>query len=84
MQDRTTHPEEGQPASLSPAVALKERRVLSRRMLLGTLGVAATGGALTMVSYRDGAQGATTSGAAPRKTAAAAEHAWCRAMSRHQ
>ena len=76
MQDRTTHPEEG-PASLPPAAALKERRVLSRRMLLGTLGVAATGGALTMVSYRDEAQAATPAGTAPPKTAAEAKHAWC-------
>ena len=76
MQDRTTHPEEG-PASPSPAVALKERRVLSRRMLLGTLGVAATGGALTMVSYRDEAQAATPAGTAAPKTAAEAKHAWC-------
>ena len=76
MQDRTTHPEEG-PASPSPEVALKERRVLSRRMLLGTLGVAATGGALTMVSYREEAQAATPAGTAPPKTAAAAKHAWC-------
>ena len=76
MEDRTTHPEEG-PASPSPAVALKERRVLSRRMLLGTLGVAASGGALTMVSYRDEAQAATPAGTTPPKTAAEAKHAWC-------
>lgn len=76
MQDRTTHPEEGA-ASPPPAVALKERRVLSRRMLLGTLGVAATGGALTMISYRDEAQAATLAGTAPPKTPAAAKHAWC-------
>jgi Fe-S-cluster-containing hydrogenase components 1 len=83
MQDRTTHPEEG-PASPPPAVTLKERQVLSRRILLGTLGVAAAGGALAMVSYRDDAQAATTPngmtmapGATTPSAAPVAEHAWC-------
>ena len=83
MQDRTTHPEEG-PASPPPAVTLKERQVLSRRILLGTLGVAAAGGALATVSYRDDAQAATTPngmtmapGATTPSAAPVAEHAWC-------
>jgi len=77
MQDRTTHLEEGL-ASPPPAVTLKERQVLSRRLLLGTLGVTAAGGALAMVSYRDDAQAATTSTVmAAMPAATAAEHAWC-------
>ena len=52
--------------------------MLSRRNLLGTLGVAATGGALAMVSYRDDAHAATTSEAATTpKGAKAVAHAWC-------
>ena len=77
MQDRTTHPEEGL-ASPPPAVTLKERQALSRRLLLGTLGVTAAGGALTMVSYQDDAQAATTSrGVSAAPAATGAEHAWC-------
>ena len=79
MQDRTTHPEEG-PASPPPAVTLKERQALSRRLLLGTLGVTAAGGALAMVSYQQDAQAATTSEAAAATAtpaATGAEHAWC-------
>jgi hypothetical protein len=59
MQDRTTHPEEGSVIP-PPEVTLKERQVLSRRILLGTLGVTAAGGALAVVSYRDDAQAATS------------------------
>jgi len=77
MQDRTTHPEEG-PVAPPAAGTLKERQVLSRRILLGTLGVAAAGGALTVVSYRDDAQAATTpKGMTMAPAAKAAEHAWC-------
>ncbi len=74
MQDRTTHPEEG-PASPPPAVTLKERQAMSRRLLLGTLGLTAVGGALTMVTYQQDAKAATTSEATP--AAAGAKHAWC-------
>jgi molybdopterin-containing oxidoreductase family iron-sulfur binding subunit len=61
-----------------PEVAPKERQVLSRRNLLGTLGVAAAGGALTLVSYQDDAQAATGQQltAAPQGAKAPA-HAWC-------
>ncbi|NMM35783.1 MAG: hypothetical protein HHJ13_17665, partial [Phycicoccus sp.] len=79
MQDRTTHPGEG-PASPPPAVTLKERQALSRRLLLGTLGVTAAGGALTMVSYQQDAQAATTPKAATATAtpaATGAKHAWC-------
>jgi len=52
--------------------------VLNRRNLLGTLGVAAAGGALTMVSYHDDAQAAATSKAtAAMPATTTAEHAWC-------
>ena len=83
MQDRMTHPEEG-PVAPPPEGTLKERQVLSRRILLGSLGVAAAGGALTVVSYRDDAQAATTKrgvavskGAAATQAANTVEHAWC-------
>jgi molybdopterin-containing oxidoreductase family iron-sulfur binding subunit len=59
MQPPTTHPDV--PAGLPPEVAAEVSKVLSRRNLLATLGVAAAGGALTMVSYRDEAQAANTS-----------------------
>jgi dimethyl sulfoxide reductase iron-sulfur subunit len=65
----TIHP--GVPAGLPAEVAEEVSKVLSRRNLLATLGVAAVGGALTMVSYEDDAQAATT----PKD--AKAEHAWC-------
>jgi molybdopterin-containing oxidoreductase family iron-sulfur binding subunit len=84
MQDRTTHPEEGA-ASPPPEAAPKERHVLNRRNLLGTVGVAAAGGALAMVSYQDDAQASTTSksmstsmtGMTATPAATGAEHAWC-------
>ena len=57
MQPPTTHPKV--PPGLPPDMAREVSKVLSRRNLLGTLGVAAVGGALTMVSYRDDAQAAT-------------------------
>jgi dimethyl sulfoxide reductase iron-sulfur subunit len=71
MQSHTTRPDEG-PAGPLPGAAQQEGRGLTRRNLLATLGVAATGGALAMVSYRDEAQAATTS-----KVATAPAHAWC-------
>jgi molybdopterin-containing oxidoreductase family iron-sulfur binding subunit len=77
MQNPTTHPEQG-PAGPPAAATPEKRRGLSRRNLLATVGVAATGGALAMVNYRDDAQAATTPKAvtAPAGTKAA-EHAWC-------
>ena len=86
MHQRTTDP--GQPTT-SPAESPGTRPAVSRRGLLGTLGIAAVGGALTMVSYREDAQAATTAGsgsgagvtaatgAAVSGTAAGPEHAWC-------
>jgi len=74
MQDRMTLPEEG-PAGPPPGATPDKNQVLSRRNLLATLGIAATGGALAMVSYRDEAQAATTSKAV--NAAKAAKHAWC-------
>ena len=71
MQDRTTLPEAG-PAGPPPGATLGKRQGLSRRNLLGTLGVAAAGSALGLVSYRDDAQAATTP-----KGPKASEHAWC-------
>ncbi|MDQ1482456.1 MAG: hypothetical protein QOF35_532 [Actinomycetota bacterium] len=70
MQSHTTPPADGTP-SLSPEVAAEASKVLSRRNLLATVGVAAAGSALTMVSYHDDAQAATK----PKATKAA--HAWC-------
>jgi molybdopterin-containing oxidoreductase family iron-sulfur binding subunit len=64
----TNHPDV--PAGLPPDVAEEGGKVVTRRNLLATLGVAAAGGAMTMVSYRDDAQAVT-----PKK--AKAEHAWC-------
>ena len=76
MQPPTPHPMV--PPGLPPDMAREVSKVLSRRNLLGTLGVAAAGGALTMVSYRDEAQAATTlKKAASPKGAKAAVHAWC-------
>ena len=77
MQSRTTHPEEG-PTGPPPGIAQKERRALSRRNLLGTLGIAAAGGVLSTVRYHDDAQAATTSkGVTPPPAVPASEHAWC-------
>jgi dimethyl sulfoxide reductase iron-sulfur subunit len=79
MQSHTTHPEEGPTAPPSGA-APKDSRRLSRRNLLTTLGAAATGGALAMVSYRDDAQAATTSkvaGVPAHGGAHTQAHAWC-------
>ena len=76
MQPPTTHLKV--PDGLPPGVAQEVSKVLSRRNLLGTLGIAAAGGALSMVSYRDDAQAATTSKQATApKSAKAADHAWC-------
>jgi dimethyl sulfoxide reductase iron-sulfur subunit len=68
----TIHPDV--PAGLPPGIAEEVSKVLSRRNLLATLGVAAVGGAVTMVSYQDDAQAATP---AAKKTGTKAEHAWC-------
>ena len=76
MQPPTTHPQV--PAGLPPKIAEEVNRVLSRRNLLGTLGVAAVGGALTMVSYKDEAQAATDpSMTATSEGAKSPAHAWC-------
>jgi len=79
MQPPTTHPDV--PAGLPPEVAREVSQVLSRRNLLTTLGVAAAGGAIAMVSYRDEAHAATAhdaaTGATAPKAAKTAEHAWC-------
>jgi molybdopterin-containing oxidoreductase family iron-sulfur binding subunit len=61
-----------EPAGPPPGADPKEDRGFTRRNLLATLGVAATGGALALVSYQDDAQAAT----APKGTKTA-EHAWC-------
>jgi dimethyl sulfoxide reductase iron-sulfur subunit len=69
MQSHTTRPED---ETLSPLGAgPDERQGLTRRNLLATLGVAATGGTLALISYKDDAQ------AAPPKDPKAAAHAWC-------
>lgn len=70
------------PAGLSPEVAEEVSKVLSRRNLLGALGVAAAGGALTMVSYREDAHAATGTAAAGTTAPMAGKakkpaHAWC-------
>ena len=76
MEPSTTHLQV--PPGLPPDVAQEVNQVLSRRNLLATLGVAAAGGALAMVNYRDEAHGASTSGAATApKGPKAAAHAWC-------
>ena len=78
MQPRATNFEV--PAGLSPEVAQEVKKVLNRRNLLGTLGVAAAGGALTMVSYRADAHAATTPTASMAPMAAQPKkspHAWC-------
>jgi len=79
MQPPTIHPDV--PAGLPPEVAREVSQVLSRRNLLTTLGVAAAGGAMAMVSYRDEAHAATAhdapKGAAAPNAAKTAEHAWC-------
>lgn len=73
MQIGTRHRDEG-PAGPLPSVAEAESHLVSRRNLLGALGVAAAGGGLAMVSFRDEAVAATTPTPPGRK---AAEHAWC-------
>jgi len=76
MQPPTMHPDV--PAGLPAGVAQEVSKVLSRRNLLGTLGVTAAGGALAMVSYNDEARAATTSkGVIEPKGAKGAAHAWC-------
>jgi len=76
MQPPTLHPDV--PAGLPADVAQEVSKVLSRRNLLGTLGVTAAGGALAMISYHDEAQAASTSkGVSEPKGAKAAAHAWC-------
>jgi len=76
MKPPTLHPDV--PAGLPGDVAREVSKVLSRRNLLGTLGVVAAGGALAVVNYRDEAQAATPSkGMTEAKGAKAAAHAWC-------
>lgn len=65
------------PEGLPAGVAQEVNKVLSRRNLLGTLGVAVAGGALTMVSYRDEAQAATAPTAVTASKKPKTEHAWC-------
>jgi dimethyl sulfoxide reductase iron-sulfur subunit len=66
------------PAGLPPDVAREASKFLSRRSLLGTLGLTAAGAALTMVKYQDDARAATTpKGSLPRQAANTPEHAWC-------
>lgn len=79
MHQSTT--DTGRPAG-NPAESPATPQAVSRRNVLGTLGIAAVGSAVTMVSYREDAQAATTSGAtataaAASGTATSAEHAWC-------
>ncbi|HEY8719233.1 4Fe-4S dicluster domain-containing protein [Pengzhenrongella sp.] len=62
------------PPGLSPKVKEEVIKVLSRRNLLTTLGVAAAGGALATVTYKDDANAATTASAAKKNDP---EHAWC-------
>ncbi len=75
MQPPTTHIKV--PEGLPAGVAQEVNKVLSRRNLLGTLGVAVAGGALTMVSYRDEAQAATAPTAVTASKKPKTEHAWC-------
>jgi molybdopterin-containing oxidoreductase family iron-sulfur binding subunit len=78
MQPSTMRPDV--PAGLPPEIASEVSKVLSRRNLLTSLGVAAAGGALAMVSYRDEAQAASPHPAQVATTAkgsAAPAHAWC-------
>ncbi len=76
MQAPTTPPDV--PAGLPPDVAREASKFLSRRNLLGTLGLTAAGAALTMVKYQDDAHAAATPKASvPRKAANSPEHAWC-------
>ena len=76
MEPPTTHLQV--PAGLPPEVAQEVSQVLSRRNLLGTVGVTAVGGALTMVGYQDDAHSATTLKGSPApEVAKAPEHAWC-------
>ena len=75
MQNRRTHPEEG-PVGPPPGATPDQRQGLSRRNLLATVGVAATGGALALVNYRDEALAATPPKGAVGPKAKAA-HAWC-------
>jgi molybdopterin-containing oxidoreductase family iron-sulfur binding subunit len=72
MQSYPTHSEEGGPVGPPSGVTPDERRGLSRRNLLATLGATAAGGALALVAFQEDAQ------AAPAiKAAKAAGHAWC-------
>ena len=71
MQIAPTNPQDG-PAGPVPSIAAAENQILSRRNLLTALGVAAAGGGLALVSFRDEAAAATTPPGVK-----AAEHAWC-------
>jgi len=70
MQPPTTHPDV--PAGLAPELAQEVSTVLSRRSLLATVGLAAAGGALATVFFKDEVHAATVA-----KGATAPEHAWC-------
>lgn len=70
MQSKASPPEEW-PVATPPGAATTVRKLLSRRSLLATLGVAAAGSATALVSYQEDAR------AAAWKGPEAAEHAWC-------
>jgi molybdopterin-containing oxidoreductase family iron-sulfur binding subunit len=72
MQNKAPHPEEW-PAAIPPEAAAKVNKLLSRRNLLATLGVAAAGGAMALVSYQEDVQAAADRSNGPK----AAAHAWC-------
>lgn len=72
MQSKVPHPEE-RPAGIPPEVAAEVNKLLSRRNLLATLGVAAAGSAMALVSYQEDTQAAAVMSNGPK----AAEHAWC-------
>jgi molybdopterin-containing oxidoreductase family iron-sulfur binding subunit len=74
MQSHPTHPQEVGPAGPPAGATPDNRRGLSRRSILATLGVTAAGGALALVSYQDDAQAAVAPLVAKAK---ASGHAWC-------
>ena len=73
MQIASTNPQEG-PGPM-PSIAEAESRLISRRNMLAAVGVAAAGGGLAMVNFRDEAAAANTTPTPPGPKAA--EHAWC-------
>jgi molybdopterin-containing oxidoreductase family iron-sulfur binding subunit len=72
MQSTAPHPEEWS-KDLPPEAATTVNKLRSRRNVLATLGVAAAGGAVALVSYKEDAQAAAVTSKAPQ----AAVHAWC-------